>query len=757
MKFLKNSTLLLGIPGLIPEWKKLFSTKYLTQDIFAGITVAFLAIPLSLAIALASGVPPAVGLVTAIVAGIVCALFGGTPLAVSGPAAAMSVLLADTVQRLGLEGLVFMCLVAGMMQLVSGMAGLGKLARYVPLPVIAGFTAGIGAIIIIGQIPRAFGLEPPAESHILDVFLSLKTYFNEINGVCLMLVVLTVVIIRGLPKIFPRIQPILPAVAVATALVYFFHLKVPMIGAIPSSLPPLRLPALPRIPLDEWMTGAFTIYLLASLETLLSSSAIDKLTNEKKHHSDQELIGQGLGNISVSLFGGIPVTGVIARSAVNVRAGARTRRSSIIHSVGVLLAVFAFAPYIAMVPIAALTGVLFSVAFSMLNYREFYALWVTSRAESLVYVVTFFTIVSVDLLAGVKAGILAAALIMLFKAAQARLHVSRSSDDAIIRLSLKGALTFLSTGKISSLEKELDQAASGKIVLLDLTGIDNLDTSGASAIIDLASFCREKNSVFYITGLARRFESLFKVAGNETFIDDHYLISEHELRTSESSTGRSSHGQLIHGFHQFFEERKENDKRLFDYILKKQNPHTLFITCSDSRIVPTEMTSSNPGDLFIIRNVGNYIPRYNPAETVCHSEFAGLEFPLTSLDITDIVVCGHANCGAMKACKQFKPDGLLPPRLEKWIALIRSQLNLDTSQHTNEFARMNVRNQIDNLMTFPIVREKVEQGTLKIHGWFFNFDQNMVYEWNADQQKFISLITKKDLEQSALLSGFNVL
>ncbi len=752
MNILKNPNLLLGIPSLIPEWKKMFSRQYLTNDLVSGITVALLAIPLSLAIALASGVPPAVGLITAIVAGIVCACFGGTPLAVSGPAAAMSVLLADTVQRFGLEGLIFMCLIAGVMQLVSGIAGFGRLARYVPLPVVAGFTAGIGAIILIGQVPRAFGLLPPAESHIIDVFNSLKLYFNEINGVCLLLVVLTIAIIRGLPKFFPRVQPILPAVVVATGLVYFFNLQVPMIGAIPQSLPPIHLPTLPAsLSWNELLVGSFTIYILASLETLLSSSAIDKLTNGKKHHSDQELIGQGLGNISVSLFGGIPVTGVIARSAVNVKAGAKTRRSSIIHSIGVLLAVFAFAPYIGMVPIAALTGVLFSVAFSMLDYREFRDLWVTSRSEALIYAVTFLTIISVDLIAGVQAGIIASAIIVLFKAAQTRLHVSTSSHDTVIRLSLTGALTFLSTGKISSLEKQLEKATSDQTVLLNLSSLDNLDTSGASAIVDLANHCRQKNIKFYITGLSRRFEPLFKVAGNETFIDEHYLISEQELKKIESSGDRSSYGQLVHGFCRFYEERKQNDKRLFEYIVKKQNPHTLFITCSDSRIVPTEMTSSNPGDLFIIRNVGNYIPRYDSAEAVCHSEFAGLEFPLSALDIDDIVVCGHANCGAIKACKNYQPD-VLSPKLAQWITLIRSQLTFDSSHKLNQIARMNIVNQIENLKSYPIVQQKLKKGRLKIHGWFFNFEQSMVYEWHEAENKFKPLA-----DESSLSSGLNAL
>src|SRR3990167_4694770 len=285
----------LGIPYLLTEWKSLLSTKHLAADTSAGITVAFIAIPLSLAIALASGVPPGIGLITAIIAGIVCAVFGGTPLAVSGPAAAMSVLIADIVEKFGISTLAIVCLIAGLMQFISGVLGLGKLARYVPLPVIAGFTAGIGVIILIGQLPRAFGLMPPAESHVFDVFMHIKEYFHEINGACLLLVVVTILFIRGLPRLFPKVPSILAAVITATAIVYFFNLTdVPLIGAIPHNLPTPQLPSVTATPLTEILLSAFTIYLLASLETLLSSSAVDKLVNKKKHNSNQELIGQGL-------------------------------------------------------------------------------------------------------------------------------------------------------------------------------------------------------------------------------------------------------------------------------------------------------------------------------------------------------------------------------------------------------------------------------------------------------------------------------
>lgn len=739
MHYLKDFQLRLGLPTLLSEWKNFFTTKYLAADVIAGITVAFIAIPLSLAIALASGFSPSAGLVTAIIAGIVCALFGGTKLAVSGPAAAMSVLIADTVEKFGVEALVLMGLVAGIMQLLSGIFGLGKLGRYVPLPVIAGFTAGIGVIIIIGQLPRAFGLLPPPESDIFSVFLHLKDYFHQINGTCLLLVILTIAVIRLLPKLFPKIPPILPAVGIATFIVYLFNLNdVPLIGTIPNTLPYPTLPHFSSLSLNDLFLNAFAIYLLASLETLLSASAIDKLTNDKKHNPDQELIGQGMGNIAVSLFSGIPVTSVIARSATNVRSGAKTRRSSIIHSLVILLTVYAIAPLISMIPIAALAGVLFSVAFSMINRKEFQDLWTTSRSEAFIYAVTFIVIIFVDLIAGVQAGMIAASLIVLLKAAKTRLHVSIGSHDNVIRLSVTGALTFLSIGKISDLETRLEKAKPDSTVILDLSSITNLDSSGAKAISDLFNYCNERDIKFYIKGLPRRYESLLTLCGGHALIENCYLITENELRTKEAALApQSSRGRLIHGFHRFYEERKQNDKRLFEFIAQKQDPHTLFIACSDSRIIPSLITSADPGELFIIRNVGNFIPPYQ--QQSLYSEAAALEFALTNLDIRDIVICGHANCGAIKACHHTNTT--LSPKLEAWIGMMKAQLMVEKNMTLNDVAKVNVLNQIANLKQYPIVQDKLKHHSLFIHAWFFDFDESLIYEWNANVSAFKPIIT----------------
>jgi carbonic anhydrase len=715
-----------GISNLLPEWKKLFSSRYLLSDINAGVMVACVAIPLSLAIALASGVPPALGLISAIIGGIICALFGGTPLAVSGPAAAMSILLANSVEKFGVKGLAFICLIMGILQLISGVFRLGQLSRFVPLPVVAAFTSGIGVIIIIGQLPRVLGLPQVNKADIFNVLTHLWQYILAIKPSVLIIVLATIAMIRILPRFFDKIPAGIIAVVLTTVITYFFSLNIPVIGEIPSTLPTPGLPMITVNSLGELMLTTFSIYMLACLETLLSSSAIDKLVKIKKHDPDQELIGQGLGNIVTSIFAGIPLTGVIVRSVVNIKSGAKTRRASIIHSLAILIIVFLAAPLIAKIPIAALSAVLLSVAFSMINYQEFRNLLRTSHSDAAIYAITFLVIIFVDFTAGIQLGILAACLIVLVRASKSKTPISSYSKDAL-RLSLSGPLTFLSLSQINELEKSLSTAPSDKPVILDLSDISDLDTSGASAIIDFVKNLQYRNFNIFLKGLPRRFESLFRICEGDQILEECYLTAESELKDKLSMT--SFHGRLVHGVQKFHASRE--DKRLFAHIARRQDPHTLFITCSDSRILTSMITQSDPGELFIVRNVGNYIPAYNINEQ--HSEIAALEFALTQLDIREIVICGHSNCGAINACCEENLN--LPFQLQSWIQRIKNQLILNTSD-ISELAKQNVLNQIKNLECYPMVREKLVNKTLHIHGWFIDLDQHTILEWSNRLQGF---------------------
>ena len=392
----------LGIRELLPQWKNLFKLDFLREDILAGATVACIAVPLSLAIALASNVPPVLGLLSAMIGGTVAALVGGTPIGITGPAAAMAILVGSLVQRYGLDGLLMIGLGAGVLQVLSGVCGLGKIIRFTPLPVINGFTAGIGMIIFIGQLPRALGLPPAPE---FDVAKNLSYIFYHIESIQLLPTVLsfgTFAMASFLPRFLPHLPAGLLAVLVITGLqaVLGKHgLDVEVIGPIPRSLPTADLPHWPQAWGFHFLQSIFVIYALASLETLMSSSAVDKLAvKTAKHDPDQELIGQGLANIVCTLFGTIPVTGVIARSALNVQTGARTRRASLFQAFFLLLSIILFAPFIEKIPIPVLSGILLSVAVKMLRPRAFLSLWKVSRIEVLTYLATFIAMICFDLL-----------------------------------------------------------------------------------------------------------------------------------------------------------------------------------------------------------------------------------------------------------------------------------------------------------------------------------------------------------------------
>lgn len=402
----------LGIRGLLPEWKKIFESQYFKEDLIAGLIVACIAIPLSLAIALASNVPPAMGLITAIIAGIVCAFFGGTTLAVSGPAAAISVLIASNVDKFGLKSLVIIGLICGVLQIFSGMIGLGRIMKFVPVSVIGGFTAGIGAIILIGQLPRALGLHIPNQENLIDTIVQISYSLKQVDFGSIVLAIIAFSIIQFLPKVTNKLPSPLFAVIVPTILMFVFPFdKVDLIGKIPRSLP---LPSVPSLSSENFLALFFagvTVYFLASLETLLSSSAVDKIVKVQKHDPNQELIGQGLGNMASALFGGIPVTGVIARTALNIKVGAKTRRASIIHSLVLVMSVFIFAPLIQYVPIPALAGILISVALHMLDIKGFFALFRIDKFDAYVFLVTFIMMIYTNLLIGIQTGLIAAILL----------------------------------------------------------------------------------------------------------------------------------------------------------------------------------------------------------------------------------------------------------------------------------------------------------------------------------------------------------
>jgi carbonic anhydrase len=734
----------LGLRRLLPEWRSMFSIAYLKDDLVAGITVACVAIPLSLAIALASGVAPAVGLVTAIVGGIVCGLFGGTRLAVSGPAAAMAILVASLVQEHGLPALLVVIVGSGLLQLATGALGLGRFIRLVPLPVVEGFTAGIGAIILIGQIPRALGLPPPPANHVFDVVTHIVELLEHTRPASVLIAIGSLAVIYLLPRISRRTPPHIVAVALATLAVFVFGVDAQAIGPIPRSLPAPKIPELTGISLPSLVVPVLVVYALASLETLLSSAAVDKLATGPRSDPDQELIGQGLGNVASALFGGIAVTGVIARSATNVQAGAKTRRSTLVQALALIVVVFVAAPLIGRIPIAALAAVLFSVAFRMLDPRSFRRLWAHSRGDGMVYAITFVVIVFVGLLEGVQWGFVASLVIAAVRLGRTRMVVRGARAGEHYMLQLEGPLTFMSSLDVEVLRHELDILEPSRGVVIDLHGLTMMDASGASMLAGILAHARAVGLKPVLVGLTEeRRTKLLPVAGPD--LEGAVASSQREaMELLGESTSADHH--LRAGIDRYRRTLRPSYARLFAELAEGQAPHTLFITCSDSRIDPNLITGTEPGDLFIVRDVGALVPPSLSSEA--SSVGAAVEYAVGILGVRKIVVCGHSGCGAIKALLAGGDRPLPYPNLEAWLEgtgvrdILRS---LPRALGTDEVARLVVLAQIDRLRTYRVVEDAIASGELSLAPWFFDVGCGELEEWSAETQRFRAIRDEEDV------------
>ena len=350
----------LGLASLVPEWRRMFDKSTVVTDVTAGVTVGCVAVPLSLAIALASGVPPEVGLASAAVAGVVGGLMGGTTLAITGPAAAISLLVCEAVQTHGLGTLPFITLACGGLQLATGVVRGGGVAKYVPESVIAGFTTGIGVMILAGQLPKALDLTVPAGLNTVEVVSAVVSGLGSASPAACALALGVVATMQLSPLIHPKIPSALVAVGGATAVTQFGGLSATTIGALPSGLDAFTLcmPVVPSLEALPSLGGTIMIiYALTSAESLLSCTALDKLRpTSYKHNPDQELIGQGLANMTSAAFAGMPVTAVIARSSLNIKLKAHSRLPALVQSAFVFGSLALYSDVISTVPVSALAG-----------------------------------------------------------------------------------------------------------------------------------------------------------------------------------------------------------------------------------------------------------------------------------------------------------------------------------------------------------------------------------------------------------------
>lgn len=492
----------------------------------AGITVGIVALPLALAFGVASGVGASAGLVTAIVAGVVAAIFGGSNLQVSGPTGAMAVVLMPIVARFGVAAVIPVAILAGVMVLAMGLFGLGRIVDFIPWPVVEGFTIGIATIIFLQQIPYAVGVpKPEGENTAIVAFRSLQHADWSSAVRSMSVVALVVVIMVALPRLRRSVPASIVAIVAATLLVSRLAWDVMVIGPIPSGLPAPSFPVLDTSTTSALFSAAIAVAALAAIESLLSARVADGMSDVGRLNPDRELFGQGLASVASGIFGGMPATGAIARTAVNVRAGARTRVSAIVHSILILGIVLFLGGLVAIIPLAALAGILMVTAIRMVDRRSAGAILRSTRSDALVMVLTALATVVFDLILAVEIGIAVAAVLAL--SAMAKSSTVTPEDDSVLAAArvpmgtdeisgddetrlmrehiavyrIDGALFF---GAAQRFLDELTSIADVRVVILRLGGVRVIDASGAHALEEIITSLQSRGIAVMLCGVAER-------------------------------------------------------------------------------------------------------------------------------------------------------------------------------------------------------------------------------------------------------------
>ncbi len=488
---------------------KTYTKEQFMKDVIAGIIVAIIALPLSIALALASGVTPEKGIYTAITAGFVISFLGGSRVQIAGPTAAFATIVAGIVAKNGMEGLVIATILAGIILIIMGFLRLGNLIKFIPYTITTGFTSGIAVTILIGQIKDFLGLSIVTEEPLIETMEKLKAvvqFLPTINWQAVLVGVVSLAILIVWPMFFKKIPPSLIAVLVGIVMVKGLHMHVNTIGdlyEISNKLPAFGIPAVSFDTVRNVLPDAFTIAILAAIESLLSCVVADSMVNSR-HRSNMELIAQGAGNITSALFGGIPATGAIARTAANVKNGGRTPIAGMVHSVTLLLILVVLMPYAALIPMPTIAAILFMVAYNMSEWRKFVYLCKTSpKSDIIVLVTTFLLTVIFDLVVAIEAGILLAAILFMKRMSDVTevegwKYVDDEDDPDSLSLrrvpehtrvyEISGPMFFAAANKILNIT--LDEQVT--CLILRMRSVNAIDATAMHSLEELYEKCEKK-------------------------------------------------------------------------------------------------------------------------------------------------------------------------------------------------------------------------------------------------------------------------
>lgn len=519
---------------------KTYTKEQFIKDVIAGVIVAIIALPLSIALALASGVTPEKGIYTAIIAGFLISFFGGSRVQISGPTAAFATIVAGIVAKNGMDGLIVATILAGIILILMGLLKFGNLIKFIPYTITTGFTAGIAITIVVGQIKSFLGLTTDPSVNAIETVEKIEEVIRHIgtinwSAVLVGVVCLAILIIWPmLPGFLKKIPGSLIAVFVGIFMVSGLNMNVKTIGelyTITSDLPKFQIPSFSFETVRNVLPDAFTIAILAAIESLLSCVVADSMVNSR-HRSNMELVAQGIGNVGSALFGGIPATGAIARTAANVKNGGRTPIAGMVHSVVLLLILVVLMPYAGLIPMPTIAAILFMVAYNMSEWRKFVHLCKTApKSDILVLVLTFVLTVMFDLVVAIEVGMVLTAILFMKRMSEVTevegwKYVDDENDPDSISLrqvpkhtvvyEISGPLFFGAADKILNISlKEKD-----KVLILRMRSVNALDATAMHTLEQLYEKCKKNHMTLILSHVNEQPMRTIKKAGFDKIVGE---------------------------------------------------------------------------------------------------------------------------------------------------------------------------------------------------------------------------------------------
>ncbi|WP_285318128.1 bifunctional SulP family inorganic anion transporter/carbonic anhydrase [Pseudarthrobacter sp. lyk4-40-TYG-27] len=721
---------------------------HLGADIPASLVVFLVALPLSLGIAAASGAPIMAGLIAAAIGGIVAGSLGGSPLQVSGPAAGLTVVVAGLVQVFGWQVTCAITVAAGVVQLLLGISRVGRAALAVSPVVVKAMLAGIGVTIILQQLHVLLGSRPAGSALENLAGLPAAIINLELHAALLGLAVIVILLCwRFLPAIVRRVPGPLAAVAAGTALAVAFAPGVERISLDGSIFDAI---ALPQLPDGNWRAFAFavlTMALIASIESLLSAVAVDKMHTGPRTNLNKELVGQGAANIVSGSLGGLPVTGVIVRSATNVEAGAATRTSAVLHGIWVLAFSALFAGLIQLIPLAVLAGLLVVIGARLIKVADIRTSLRTG--DLLIYAVTLGCVVFLNLLEGVMIGLALAAACVLWRVLRAPIQAHPpAAASSPWRVTVAGSCSFFALPRLNGTLQSIPAAVD---VVVELNA-DYVDHSFREALL---AWQVQHQATGGTVNLEEHGNTLFRDAAHQS--PRRGEASELPLPPRKES--------LLQGINKYHRRFADQVRPLVHDLAEVQNPDSLFVACVDSRVNPNLITSSGPGDLLTLRNIGNVVCNHGQDSSID----SALSFAVTGLGVKSLVICGHSNCGAMKALIA-EADGAdhasLGPAFGRWLGHARQSHAELLAGHpvgrqaaaagygtVDQLAMVNVAVQLGKLHNHPHAGPALAGGQVQATGLFYDIATARVLEVTPDGIADLDPALGSRLQDGALASG----